>query len=77
MCVKVTWKYVGSMIRAKKEKGWEISQIFTTYTIHAQKAPIVWYTGKLCCRVNHTIENSHKLLDKTYNKNFFKYFKYD
>lgn len=29
------------------------------------------------CHVNFTLENYHKRLDKTYNKNYFKYFKYD
>lgn len=73
--------YLGSMIREKNKKMRNFTDFWITsvptYSIHAQRHPKFGILATVCCRVNFTLEKSHKLLDKTYDKNYFKYFKYD
>lgn len=66
----------------KKNKKREISQISESLqSSHTpsmpRRHPKFGILATVYCRVNFTLENSHKLLDKTYNKNNCKYFKYD
>lgn len=60
-----------------KEEIHRFMNHFSPHILHpCPKGTLSLVYWQLCIALS-TLENSHKLVDKTYNKNYFKYFKYD